>query len=95
MTETPNWLETKLKREDLDFKPVNIRLNSLDEVKGHLEVKELDEIGNMQIVIQVIGNKNDLTFQFKKFYMTQEEVDAFQKYGEFFKLEHPNADFSK
>jgi hypothetical protein len=82
MKTTPEWVSTKLKREDIHAKPITFKDEAGRETEGRLEVEKVNEQG--QMVIRVCYNPGACsgTVMLTAFRLTQEQTNALKQEGD-------------
>ena len=82
MKTAPEWVSTKLKREDLHAKPITFKDDARHEMAGHLEVEKVNEQGQMIIRVCYNPGEHSGTVMLTAFRLTQEQTDALKVEGD-------------
>lgn len=82
MKTTPEWVSTKLKRENLHAKPITFRDETGREMAGRLEVEKVNEHGQMVIRVCYNPGAHSGTVMLTAFRLTQEQADVLKQEGD-------------
>jgi hypothetical protein len=84
-----NWLSTNFPAAMIDTMPVRIKHKSIGEIKGHLTVEKDDKKGGMIVSANYDSNPFHGAVSATKFYLTQDQLNAFTGRGAVFVLIAP------
>jgi hypothetical protein len=82
MNTAPRWVSTTLQPEKIHSHSITVKDKTGREIKGHLEVAMANDKGQSVVRACYNSNPDSRRMSLVAFYLTQEQMDAFEKDGE-------------